>query len=91
MKTATNSLLTLRARVSRAIDLAGLRDQYEAAFADYDDAIGSQMHAITQRAKAGQRDGASLRAIVDTNAPMIAAAKQRLESICRAAMEGGRA
>jgi hypothetical protein len=91
MKTATNSLVTLRARVSRAIDLAGLRDQYEAVQAEYAASIGAQMNAITQRAKAGQRDGASLRAIVDTHAPMIAAAKQRMEAICRAAMEGGRA
>jgi deoxycytidylate deaminase len=87
MKTATNSLVTLRARVSRAIDLAGLRDQYEAVLAEYAASIGAQMNAITQRAK----DGASLRAIVDTHAPMIAAAKQRMEAICRAAMEGGRA
>ncbi len=81
----------LRAGVLRAIDRAGLRAQYLAADAAYAAVYAAQMHAITQRAKAGQRDGASLRAIVDTHAPMIAAAKQRMEAICRAAMEGGRA
>ena len=81
----------LRAGVLRAIDRAGLRDQYLAADAAYAAVYAAQMHAITQRAKAGQRDGGSLRAIVDTHSPMIAAAKQRLEAICRAAMEGGRA
>ena len=80
-----------RAGVLRAIDRAGLRAQYLAADAAYAAVYAAQMHAITQRAKAGQRDGASLRAIVDTHAPMIAAAKQRMEAICRAAMEGGRA
>jgi len=75
----------------RAIDRAGLRAQYLAADAAYAAVYAAQMDAITQRAKAGQRDGASLRAIVDTHAPMIAAAKQRMEAICRAAMEGGRA
>jgi len=81
----------LRAGVMRAIDRAGLRAQYLAADAAYAAVYAAQMDAITQRAKAGQRDGASLRAIVDTHAPMIAAAKQRMEAICRAAMEGGRA
>ncbi len=81
----------LRAGVLRAIDLAGLRDQYLAADAAYAAVYAAQMDAITQRAKAGQRDGASLRAIVDTHAPMIAAAKHRIDAICRAAMEGSRA
>ncbi len=81
----------LRAGVLRAIDRAGLRSQYLAADAAYAAVYAAQMDAITQRAKAGQRDGASLRAIVDTHAPMIAAARTLLDAICRAAMEGSRA
>jgi hypothetical protein len=81
----------LRAGVLRAIDRAGLRSQYLAADAAYAAVYAAQMDAITQRGRDGRRDSGSLRAIVDTHAPMIAAAKQRMESICRAAMEGGRA
>ena len=81
----------LRAGVLRAIDRAGLRAQYLAADAAYAAVYAAQLDAITQRGRDGRRDSGSLRAIVDTHAPMIAAAKQRMESICRAAMEGGRA
>jgi hypothetical protein len=81
----------LRAGVLRAIDRAGLRSQYLAADAAYAAVYAAQMDAITQRGRDGRRDSGSLRAIVDTHAPMIAAAKQRIDAICRAAMEGSRA
>jgi hypothetical protein len=81
----------LRAGVLRAIDRAGLRAQYLAADAAYAAVYAAQLDAITQRGRDGRRDSGSLRSIVDTYAPMIAAARTRLDAICRAAMEGGRA
>lgn len=81
----------LRAGVLRAIDRAGLRAQYLAADAAYAAVYAAQMDAITQRGRDGRRDSGSLRSIVDTHAPMIAAARHRIDAICRAAMEGSRA